>query len=168
MCPKSHSLFFLFYRLNYTYYAWLWARSCRLRVQVLPCLRIVIFYHTFDFTHSPGLKTVSPQSHGLIFWKKNIHEWQERTFFYDAIYLFRLILAFLQQKVPKHGEGMVLSKSKCPFWTHHTQITLWIPCSFHYLRKKNWHLQNIALKYFNSCELKILSWEVNFINQTSY
>ena len=34
------SLSFLLYR----------ARSCRFRVLVLPCLRILIFYHTYDFT----------------------------------------------------------------------------------------------------------------------
>ena len=34
------------------YYAWLKAGRCRFRVQVLPCLRIVLYYYKFGFTLS--------------------------------------------------------------------------------------------------------------------
>ena len=51
--------------------------------------------------------------------------------FRDAICHFCLILAFSKQKVGKTWtrNGHI--------WTHHTQIPLWMPISFHCLRKKS-------------------------------
>ena len=106
MCTKSHVLFHLFYCLIYTYWAWLAARSCRFRVQVLPCLRAVLFYYTFGFTLS---WTFSMQSHGLSFWKNP--SWVAlKKIFNVTICHFCPIMAFFSKKCQKYGEGRVLSK----------------------------------------------------------
>ena len=61
-----------------------------------------------------------------------------KNIFYDAICRFRLILAFFEQKVPKHGVGMVLFKNKCQIWTFHTQISLHLPISLLNQSKRFW------------------------------
>ena len=48
LAEEPFSLFLIF-GLNYMYQAWLGARKCHLKVQVLPCLWVVLFYYAFGF-----------------------------------------------------------------------------------------------------------------------
>ena len=54
----------------------------------------------------------------------------EKYILYDTFYPFWLILALLGQKVPKYGEGMVLSKNKYRIWTHQGEIPQWLQISY--------------------------------------
>ena len=85
--------------LIYLHYVWLGARRCCLRVQVLPCLRVVLGCYDIG-NNSPGPQSVSMQTHGLSVWTNR--SWVAAKYsFYGMVRGFRLILAFFEQKVPK-------------------------------------------------------------------
>ena len=76
--------------------------------------------------HSPGPQIVSLQSHDWFFWTNPS---------IMGVWKVHYLWGILYKKCQKHGEGMFPLKTKCHIWTHRTQIPLWIPISFYYLKK---------------------------------
>ena len=60
LSEETCSLFW-FHRLIFMYHAWNGERICSFRVQVLPCLWVVLFYYTFGFTLSWTANCVSAE-----------------------------------------------------------------------------------------------------------
>ena len=79
--------------------------------------------------------------------------------------VFASFWPFLNKECQKYGEGMIPSKGiKDHIWTHHTQIPVCIPISFHYLGKifRTWK------SLHSHSGLKALTWSscgVNFISE---
>ena len=92
-------LFCWFFGLNIPASCLTWCKKVTLRVQVLPCLRVVLGCYDIG-NNSPGPQSVSMQTHGLIVWTNR--SWVAAKYsFYGMVRGFRLILAFFEQKVPK-------------------------------------------------------------------
>ena len=98
---------FLIFDLNYMYQAWLGARKCHLKVQVLPCLWVVLFYYAFGFPLSwtANCFTAEPW---LIFLDKSFdHGCLEST--------CTLFMRYFVQKVPKTWQRNVPVKTEMPY-----------------------------------------------------
>ena len=101
---KEPCSLFLIFGLNYMYQAWLGARKCHLKVQVLPCLWVVLFYYAFGFPLSWTANCFSAEP-WLIFLDKSFdHGCLESTSF----------MRYFVQKVPKTWRRNVPVKNKMP------------------------------------------------------
>ena len=155
----------LFCCLIYMYQAWLGdERKCRLSSKFCPVCWLCYITMHMAF-HSPGPKIVSLQSHGLMVWKNP--SWVAGSYFFMTWFAnFAKFWPFLYKNCQKYGEGMFLLKNKCHIRTQHTQIPLWIPIVFDYLRKKIFtpddHCPHIVVVMWPEA-LSWSSWRVDFI-----
>ena len=98
--------------LIYLHHVWLGARKCCFKVQVLPCLQVVLGYYTFGLPLSWTAKS---------FYADPWIELLDKPFKGGRkVHGFRLILAFFEQKVPKTWGRNGSVRIKCHIWTHHT------------------------------------------------
>ena len=142
--PKSYALFCNVFGIVYSIMPDLVRESAILGSKFCPVCELC-YFTIHSASHSPGLQIVSLQSHGLIFMDKPFMGGCKVHFLWHGLQ-FMPNFDLFWTKIAKNMDMEWSYQKINVIWTNHTQIPTYCrPISFHYLRKKFWHLIIIPL-----------------------